>query len=89
MLFSFKLGKPDNMQVTFENLKHKIANTGGKLTGNDQEGTISVAGIEGKYTVDTDTIKITITKKPSSLFPNKVIENRIRAIFRELQQLHF
>jgi len=84
MLFSFELNKPDNVKAIFEKLKHKLASTGGKLTGNEKEGTISAAGIEGGYTVGTDAIKITVTKKPSSIIPNKLIENRIRAIFREI-----
>jgi len=84
MLFSFKLDKPDNMKATFEKLQRKLADTGGKLTGNEKEGTISAAGIEGRYTVETDAIKIMVTKKPSSVIPNKLIENRIKAIFREI-----
>jgi len=85
MLFSFKLDKPNNIKATFEKLKHKLTNTGGKLTGNEKEGTISAAGIEGRYAVETDSIKITVTKKPSSVIPNKLIENRIRTIFRDIQ----
>ena len=84
MLFSFKLSKPDNMQAVFERLKHKLASTGGKLTGNEKEGIISAEGVEGGYIACADTIQITITKKPSSVIPNKLIENRIRAIFRDI-----
>ena len=72
------------MQAVFERLTHKLANTGGSLTGNEKEGFISAEGVEGRYIVSADTIQITVTKKPSSVIPNKLIENRIRAIFRDI-----
>jgi len=84
MLFSFELDKPGDIIATFERLKHKLTATGGQLTGNEKEGLISAVGVKGEYVVNTDTITITVTKKPSPVFPNKLIEKRIRAIFQEI-----
>ena len=61
MPYTFYLDKPGDMLATFEKLKSKLAATGGKLTGNEKEGFISADGVEGNYTVEADTIKITVT----------------------------
>jgi len=84
MLFTFKLDKPNNIRATFERLKKKLEASGGKLIGNEKDGAISAAGAEGRYTVESDAIKVVITKKPRTIIPNKIVENRIRAIFREI-----
>jgi len=80
----FALPRPNDTIAVFEKLKDKLAATGGKLTGNESEGTISVNGTQGRYVVEPDAIQITVTKKPSSLIPNKLVEKEIRAVFREI-----
>ena len=84
MLFSFILDKPGDVKATLERLKLKLSDIGGKLTGNENEGYISAKGFEGTYTIEAETIKITVTKKPSSIIPNKLIEKQIRGIFKEV-----
>jgi len=84
MPHTFYLDKPGDVLATFEKLKSKLAATGGKLTGNEKEGFISADGVEGNYTVEADTIKITVTKKPLPLIPNALVEKQIRGIFQEL-----
>ncbi|MCL2572543.1 MAG: hypothetical protein FWE11_09085 [Defluviitaleaceae bacterium] len=84
MPFSFLLDKPRNISATFEKLKQQLSAFGGKLTGDEKEGFISLQGVEGNYVVGTDSVKITVTKKPLSILPNKVVENQIRAIFHSI-----
>ena len=84
MPFTFKLDKPRDMQATFERLKARLATTGGLLTGNEEEGFISVEGVEGRYVVEENAIKVTITKKPVAIIPNRLIEKEIRGVFREM-----
>jgi len=84
MAYTFNLTKPDNIKLTLERLKTRLAATKGKLTGDEEEGTISAEGFEGKYMVEADTIEITITKKPLSMLPNKLLEKQIRGIFKEI-----
>ena len=86
MLFTFKLEKPDNIKLTLERLKAKLAATGGKLSGNEKEGTISAGGAEGKYIVEDHAIRIVVTKKPLAIIPNRLIEKEIRDIFREISK---
>ena len=86
MSHTFKLDKPGNITATFERLKQKLSTIGGKLTGNEEEGTILVEGVEGRYVVESDVIKITITRKPASIIPNRLIENQIRSIFQEIRR---
>jgi len=84
MPFTFYLDKPRNIPATFERLKDKLEGTGGRLTGDIKEGVISAVGTEGKYIIEENAIKITITKKPSSIIPNKLVEKQIKALFREI-----
>ena len=84
MAYSFDLQKPENIDTFLERASTKIALSGGKLSGNTQEGRIYVKGAEGTYYVTADKIKITILKKPSILFPYKVIETKVREMFGKL-----
>jgi len=84
MPHTFKLDTPSDLTATLERLKDKLSAAGGKLTGDEKEGHISVKGVEGLYKVCTDAINITITKKPISTFPNTLIERQIRSIFQEI-----
>jgi len=83
MLFSFSLERPDDIKSTFLKLKEELESHNGKLSGNDVSGSISSNGVEGTYVVEEDSIKIKIHKKPL-LFPNSLIENEIRRIFRKV-----
>jgi len=84
MPHKFKLEKPSNIATTFKHLQQKLTAANGKLTGNEKEGTISVEGVEGQYTVMPNAIEITITKKPASIIPSKLIEKQIRKLFNEI-----
>ena len=84
MLFSFSVDKPQNIDATFKRLQKQLTSIGGKLVGNEQKGFISAHGVEGNYIVEADFIKITVTKKPLSILPNKVVESQIRAIFHSI-----
>lgn len=56
----------------------------GYLRGDEKNGEISSDGVVGTYEVNSDSVKITITKKPLAVIPNFVIEKEIRAIFNEI-----
>lgn len=84
ILFEFTLKKPQNTKATLENLKAKLKSKGGTLTGNEQSGTIESNGTKGNYECIETSIKISVIKKPSPLIPNKLVENEIRNIFRQI-----
>ena len=87
MPFSFNIERPKDVQTTFRKLKERLVKFGGSLSGGDNEGSICSDGVEGTYIVKTDSIEITIYKKPSILFipvPDALVEKEIRNIFREI-----
>jgi len=86
MIFSFKIDRPRDMKSTYSQLKHTIESEGGSLSGDNVRGSIVLLGVEGEYEVDADYIIISITKKPSPLLPNRLIENEIRKHFQQLNQ---
>ena len=84
MIFSFTIAKPQNMQATLESLRQKAKAAGGEVDGDCESGAIAYSGVEGRYTVEADLIKIVVLKKPSAILPNGVIESNIRKIFRQI-----
>ena len=84
IVFSFKIDKPDDIKSTFSKLKEELAPMGGKVEGDEKKGFIAVLGAEGGYEVAEDYILITITKKPSILLPNRLIEKEIRSTFEKI-----
>ena len=84
MRFSFKIDKPMDMKSTYSQLRKTIESEGGSLTGDEVRGCITLLGVEGEYEVDASHIVVTITKKPSPLLPNRLIENEIRKHFKDL-----
>ncbi|MCL2404871.1 MAG: hypothetical protein FWC92_04905 [Defluviitaleaceae bacterium] len=84
MPFTFILEKPSNINASFERLKTKLSAMGGRLTGNEKTGYITINGAEGQYNVEPEHIKVTITKKPAPIIPNVLIEKQVRSIFTEI-----
>jgi len=84
MSFSFYIERPADVPATLERLKEYIAQHGGKMYGDDARGAIFINGGEGVYIVQEDSIKIIVSKKPSILIPNRLVENEIRKIFKEV-----
>ena len=83
-MHSFTVDKPGNFQAAFRELRSfadRNSDNGVKLEGDEQRGTLHASGVVGDYVVGTDTVEITIRKKPAFL-PNKMIENEIRKMFR-------
>jgi hypothetical protein len=84
ILFEFALRRPENLSATLRNLKYEIEKKDGKFYGNEAVGTIQLSGVEGLYETCEDSIKILITKKPSPIIPNKLVENEIRKIYERI-----
>ena len=81
-MHSFTVERPKNFQTAFKELRvvaERNSALGITLDGDDKRGTLKARGVVGDYVVGTDTIEITIRKKPAFL-PNKMIENEIRKI---------
>ena len=87
MSFSFNIERPKDIQATFRKLEERLKKEGGNLSGGDAKGSIFSDGVEGTYIVKTDSVEITIHKKPSILFipvSDALVEKEIRNIFREI-----
>ena len=84
MIFSFKIDRPRDMKSAYAQLKNTVESEGGRITGNEVQGSIALLGVEGEYEVDADYIIVSVTKKPSPLLPNRLIENEIRKHFQQL-----
>ena len=82
-MHSFTVSKPGNFQAAYRELRSfadRNSGNGVSLDGNEQRGTLCASGVVGDYVVGSETIEITIKKKPAFL-PNKLIENEIRKMF--------
>ncbi|GHU38129.1 hypothetical protein FACS1894105_11520 [Clostridia bacterium] len=86
MSFSFQVNKPNNIKATLAAVKAEVENyPRGSLTGNEIRGYIvTTDGVEGEYVVSDSNVTITITKKPLSIIPNKLIENEVRKLWNVL-----
>ena len=77
--FKFKIEADPAEQI--EKVKTKIEQEGGKFNGDENEGKFSlptpVGEIEGSYQVNTDELKIDITKKPAFL-PCSMLESELK-----------
>ena len=78
---TFSINKPSNITAALSKVSATIKNSGGSFSGNENSGRFSGSGVEGKYDVTGNYIKITITKKPF-FYPESVVENEIRKYFR-------
>ena len=85
MAFSFHIEKPNDINATFKKLKEKLEKHKGTLSGDDSRGYISSDGVEGSYIVGTDSIEITIHKKPLPIIPNRTVEKEIRRLFNKIK----
>ena len=81
MPFSFNVERPKDIAASFAKIKERVAKHGGRMSGDETSGIISVLGVKGNYDVSDKDIKITITKK--SLIPRAMIEREVRNIFRD------
>jgi len=86
MAFTFYIEKPADVPATLEKLKEHVAQNKGKIYGDNTRGAIFINGGEGVYIVQEASIKIIVSKKPSALIPNRMVENEIRKIFREVSR---
>jgi len=80
-MFSFKLSKPANLQVTLEKLSEELKKEGGSVTGDTVRGEIEADGVKGKYKVGEAEIEITISE---SRYPRILVEPYIRSIFKKI-----
>ena len=77
--FSFSIARPGNIAQAIHSVKAGIEDSGGKFTGNEQQGDFNAKGIIGRYRVG-DVVNVTITEKPF-MIPNSVIEREVRNYF--------
>jgi len=63
MAFSFEINRPEDIGKTLASVERTVRGGGGSFSGNEQNGSFSGKGVDGKYSVG-DKITITITKKP-------------------------
>ena len=83
-MHSFTVDKPKNFQSAFRELRSFVdrsSDKGVKLDGDERSGTLFASGVVGDYVVGSESIEITIRKKPA-MIPNKMVENEIRKMFR-------
>lgn len=80
----FDVPVPDDLPGAIAHLQSLIVNEGGQFTGDTVAGRFSGASplgaIEGRYTVQGESIRITITSKPMFV-PCVAIEAKIRKYF--------
>ena len=53
---------------------------GAEFSGDARAGRFAASGVEGEYTVQSDTITVTITKKPI-IAPWSLVEEKVRSFF--------
>ncbi|MFC2119475.1 hypothetical protein ACFLQ4_00240 [Bacteroidota bacterium] len=77
---SFNFNLESNPAEIINKVKLKIENEGGSFSGDESEGNFNlptpVGSIEGNYSVNTNELKIDITKKPMML-PCSMIESEL------------
>ena len=86
MASTFSVDKPKDFQSMFNQLRanmNKLSDTGIRLEGDEYTGTVYAQGVVADYITGTETINITIRKKPA-LFPQKAVENEIKKLFQML-----
>jgi hypothetical protein len=80
----FEVPVPADVPAALALVQKRIVAEGGKFTGDATAGHFSgsspVGSIEGRYTIQDATIRITITNKPM-LAPCGMIEAKIRGYF--------
>ena len=80
----FEVPVPDDLNGVLARVQEHIARDGGKFAGDATAGHFAgsspLGPIEGRYTVQGTTIRITITSKPM-LAPCGMIEAKIRGYF--------
>jgi hypothetical protein len=80
----FDVPVPADLKVTLARVQSAIVGAGGQFAGDEFAGRFSgtspLGPIEGRYTVQAEAIRITITNKPM-LAPCGIIEERIRRYF--------
>jgi len=84
MAFTFTIEKPKvESEKLFLDIKEIIERREGSISGDDKEGRISSYGVEGNYVVGTESIEITIDKKPM-IYPEFAVKRYIRKFFSEV-----
>jgi hypothetical protein len=79
--FNFNIPRPGNITQTIHQVKSGIEGSGGRFSGNEQQGNFQAKGITGQYRV-ADDVNVTITDKPF-VIPNSMIEREVRSYFSE------
>jgi hypothetical protein len=64
MAFSFDVEVDQDISTILREVEQKIKDAGGRFDGNEQNGTFSGKGVRGKYSINGQKIRITITDKP-------------------------
>lgn len=81
MAFSFDIPKPDDIRKTAIMTREKIISGGGTFSGDETSGRFSGRGVEGIYSVGSNSIKITVLRKPA-LYPVSAVKSAIEDYFR-------
>ena len=80
----FDIPMPADLQATLRHLESALQTQGGSFEGNASAGRFSgvtpVGTLEGKYSVEGNAIRVTITSKPM-MAPCGTIESKIRGYF--------
>jgi len=76
---SFSFAKPAQVNQAIQTVRKEITGSGGRFTGNEQEGSFRVSGIEGYYRI-SNLVSVTITSKPF-IVSNSYIEKEIKNYF--------
>jgi len=82
MAFSFDIPKPDDIKKAAVLTSQKIISSGGTFSGDEKSGRFSGRGVEGLYSVGSNSIKITVIRKPA-LYPVSAVKSAIEDYFRQ------
>ena len=82
VLFSFTIKKPNDIATTFKKVKAYAEKYKATFEGTETAGEVLFNGVKGNYAIENDVIRINILKKKLPI-PNRIIENEIRALFKE------
>ena len=79
MAFSFEISKPRNIEEVENDTREKIEADGGTFDLKSKR--FSNGGVEGFYSVGSNSVTVTITQKPM-FAPESLVKSRITDYFR-------
>ena len=75
--FSFQV---TNVDQSLAKVKSEMLKAGHKFNGDSSKGEFAGGGVEGEYSIDGNTVTVSVTKKPF-VAPKSLIEKKIKEYF--------